>query len=311
MNDYINDFNNVNTNYVTETIFIDNEYLLMQYLDVYLVISYISKRFHKKPTITFSTGEINKVLFDTFEMSSKRKRYIRDAIEYLITERIIDVVESCGDYFEIVNNFIITKVNKFTMITLLELKTVTKLAVGRSNKLINYFIFVLSTINQNTKVSFYSIDKLADVIGINASSVKDYNRILEDANLLFIYRFSETKIIQGVASKMNNLYGRPSDKIAIETYAKNRVCKLDEIDANLKLDSNAKRSISKQYNDYVNGTYTGDVSSLYDKCKLYNKAKPDKEKDLSVFDGAFDIDIDDEPTYKYINNDERFGNPFN
>ena len=88
-----------------------------------------------------------------------------------------------------------------------------------------------------------------------------------------------------------------------------RGIEVDRIEASNKLNTNESKSISKQYNDYVNGTYTGDVSSLYDKCKLYNQAKPDKEKDLSVFDGAFDID--NEPTYKYINNDERFGNPFN
>ena len=123
--------------------------------------------------------------------------------------------------------------------------------------------------------------------------------------MIYIKRFNKTKVVNGKTQRLNNIYGRFEDKYAIDKYAKDRISNLERIEANNKLNANESKSISKQYNDFVNGTYTGDVSSLYDKCKLYNKAKPDKEKDLSVFD------IDNEPTYKYINNDERFGNPFN
>ena len=155
------------------------------------------------------------------------------------------------------------------------------------------------------------MEDLAEDVNISTSTVKDYNKILEEAELIYIRRFNKTKVVNGKAKRLNNIYGRFTDKYAIDKYAKDRISNLDRIEASNKLNANESKSISKQYNDFVNGTYTGDVSSLYDKCKLYNKAKPDKEKDLSVFDGAFNIDIDNEPTYKYINNDERFGNPFN
>lgn len=293
-------------------IFMDKKYLDCKHLDILLTIIYLSKKYWDDDTLYLNVPTINKILYNSFEMTKKRELYIKNAIEYFEEEQIIKVIEAKKENYEIMNNFKVnTKDTTFIITSLDELKKLAELKIGKKDTIVNYYLKLLSTINNKTKVGYWTIQDLAEDVNINISTVKDYNKVLEEAELIYIKHFNKTKTVNGKAQRLNNIYGRFADKDAIEEYAKDRLLNLDRIEASNKLNANESKSISKQYNDFVNGTYTGDVSSLYDKCKLYNKAKPDKEKDLSVFDGAFNIDIDDEPTYKYINNDERFGNPFN
>ena len=265
------------------------------------------------PTVSLSSRAILKtsqLQWEEDNQNKKRELYIKNAIEYFEEEQIIKVIEAKKENYEIMNNFKVnTKDTTFIITSLDELKTLAEIKVGKKDTIVNYYLKLLSTINNKTKVGYWTIEDLAEDISISTRTIIDYNEILENAKLIYIKRFNKTKVVNGKTQRLNNIYGRFADKYTIEEYAKNRISNLDRIEASNKLNANESKSISKQYNDFVNGTYTGDVSSLYDKCKLYNKAKPDKEKDLSVFDGAFNID--NEPTYKYINNDERFGNPFN
>lgn len=289
-------------------ILINKKYLDCKYLDILLAIAHLSKRFWDEDTLYFDIPTINKVLYDSFEMTKKRKADIKKAIEYFEEEQIIKLIKVENEHYVIENNFKVnTKDTTFIITSLDELKKLADIKIGKKDTIVNYYLKLLSTINNKTKVGYWTIQDLAEDVNISTSTVKDYNKILEDVELIYIKRFNKTTSINGKVQRLNNIYGRFTDKYAIDKYAKDRISNLDRIEASNKLNANESKSISKQYNDFVNGTYTGDVSSLYDKCKLYNKAKPDKEKDLSVFD----IDIDNEPTYKYINNDERFGNPFN
>ena len=293
---------------IFKDILITNKYLNTKHLDVLLAISYLSKGTLNENTFCFNISVINKVLYNTFEMTAKKKRDLKETIKYFIEENIIEVIDTDSENYEIKNTFLVnSKEGNFTIITLDELRKISEIKVGKKDTLVNYYLKLLSTINNKTKVGYWTIEDLGEDVNISTRTVKDYNKILEDAELIYIKRFNKTKVVNGKTQRLNNIYGRFADKYAIDKYAKDRISNLDRIEASNKLNANESKSISKQYNDFVNGTYTGDVSSLYDKCKLYNKAKPDKEKDLSVFD----IDIDNEPTYKYINNDERFGNPFN
>ena len=293
-------------------IFMDKKYLDCKYLDILLTIIYLSKKYWDDDSLYLNVPTINKILYNSFEMTKKRELYIKNAIEYFEEEQIIKVIEAKKENYEIMNNFKVnTKDTTFIITSLDELKTLAEIKVGKKDTIVNYYLKLLSTINNKTKVGYWTIEDLAEDVNISTRTVIYYNEILEEAELIYIKRFNNTKSVNGRVQRLNNIYGRFADKYAVEEYAKDRLLNLDRIEASNKLNANESKSISKQYNDFVNGTYTGDVSSLYDKCKLYNKAKPDKEKDLSVFDGAFNIDINDEPTYKYINNDERFGNPFN
>lgn len=291
---------------IFKDILITNKYLNTKHLDILLAISYLSKGTLNENTFCFNISVINKVLYNTFEMTTKKKRDLKETIKYFIEENIIEVIDTDSENYEIKNTFLVnSKEGNFTIITLDELRKIAEIKVGKKDTLVNYYLKLLSTINNKTKVGYWTIENLAEDVNISTRTVKDYNKTLEDAELIYIKRFNKTKVVNGKTQRLNNIYGRFEDKYAIDKYAKDRISNLERIEANNKLNANESKSISKQYNDFVNGTYTGDVSSLYDKCKLYNKAKPDKEKDLSVFD------IDNEPTYKYINNDERFGNPFN
>lgn len=293
-------------------ILINKKYLDCKYLDILLAIAHLAKRFWDDDILYFDIPIINNVLYDSFEMTKKRKADIKKAIEYFEEEQIIKLIKVENEHYVIENNFKVnTKDTTFIITSLDELKKLAEIKIGKQDTIVNYYFKLLSTINNKTKVGYWTIQDLAEDVNISTRTVKDYNDILENAKLIYIKRFNKTKVVNGKTQRLNNIYGRFADKYAIDKYAKDRISNLDRIEAGNKLNANESKSISKQYNDFVNGTYTGDVSSLYDKCKLYNKAKPDKEKDLSVFDGAFNIDIDDEPTYKYINNDERFGNPFN
>ena len=63
-------------------ILINKKYLDCRCLDILLALSHLAKRFWDEDTLYFDIPTINKILYDSFEMTKKRKADIKKAIEY-------------------------------------------------------------------------------------------------------------------------------------------------------------------------------------------------------------------------------------
>ena len=66
-----------------------------------------------------------------------------------------------------------------------------------------------------------TIEYLSDLSGISIRSIKEYNRVLEKNQLIYIFRQDDFLLSpdEKNISRMTNVYGRPADKLYIDSYA--------------------------------------------------------------------------------------------
>ena len=279
---------------IKQDIYLRNEYLKLQHLDVLLAIIYLSKRFIDEPTMKFSLALIEDTLCDSFEIDDKRKKALRKAIEYLTDNGAITIVRNTKDHYCLVNNFRVDpKTERFTIIRHSELQQLYKCKTGKSDKIINYFVKLIQTINSTSKVGWTAIETLANTLDVSTKSICQWNTILEQHNLIYIYRYDVCKVVGNHSQNLTNVYGRPCDKALIDAYAQSKLAEIDRVNLSKKLSADARRKISKQYNDYVKGCFKGNVQELIESCNRYNatlKENDPKRKNMSVFDGLVSND---------------------
>ena len=276
-------------------IYIKSKYINIPNLDVYLSIVYMAKRYLNEAIVCFTLPQIEYTLTGTYKMTQKRKKVIKDAVDYLIDNDIIEVLDNYNDHYTVANNFRVNDGTNepFVIISYDELKAVYALTSGRTSKIINYFVKLIQTINSHSKVGWTAIETLADTLEVSTKTICQWNTILEQHDLIYIHRYDVCKVVGNHSQNLSNIYGRPCDKAVIDAYAQSKLAELDRVNLSKKLSADARRKISKQYNDFIKGCYKGNVQELYDSCVTYNnalKADDTKRKDLSVFDGLVSND---------------------
>ena len=233
---------------------------------------------------------------------------IKDAFNSLVQKKYISIIETLSTT-EFVVDMIGLYINMeksntyYTTISDTELHSIMNIG-GRSDKfkLLRYFLICLKTIcksqdvykdNYNTRINFVgfmSQEYLSQHTGIDISQIIEYNRILEENHLLYIYRHKEMKrnTITGQFKSFTNHYGRYEDMEDIITFAKNYE-KVHGIEEQLVQSgkSNRKRSISAKYNNlckdfdrYIN-QYSND-----ELIEIYKQIRHDNEQIQSDLIGA-------------------------
>lgn len=191
------------------------------------------------------------------------------------TEFVLDLSKLYFEYSKGSNEY-------YTVIRLDEVHSIMNIANKMDKfKLLRYFITCLRTIcrtqgiyvDQSTKqnfVGFMTQEYLCEQIGIcyksNFKLIQQYNDILEENKLLYIYRHTEMKRDKktGQIKSFANHYGRYEDKDDIEIFALNyeKTCGVqEEIVQSDK--SNQRRKLSSQYNNlcYDFDRYVGAYSN--------------------------------------------------
>ena len=276
-------------------IYIKSKYINIPNLDVYLSIVYMAKRYLNEDIVCFTLPQIEYTLTGSYEMNKRRKKTIKDSIDYLVDNGIIQVLDSYNDHYTVTNNFRVNDGTKepFVIISYNELKAVYALTSGRTSKIVSYYVKLIQTINSTSKVGWHSIETLADTLEVSTKTICEWNTILEKHNLIYIYRHDVCKVVGNHSQNLTNVYGRPCDKALIDGYAQSKLAELDRTNLSKKLSADARRKISKQYNDFIKGRFKGDVRELIESCNKYNatlKENDTKRKDLSVFDGLVSND---------------------
>lgn len=242
---------------------------------------------------------------------------IATGYEELIKQHIITQVDEKGKYFVIDCSklYLNTENNHFTIITYEEIVKIFNIPSVNNFVLLKYFIFLMGTIsssiyvwldafeNKNRVVGTMTISTLSKLSGISERSIKDYNKILEDNGLIYVYRPNDLLINEnsGKIKRMVNIYGRPEDKVYIDKFGSDRK-KYEKSYKYVKNNiesANTKRRLAQMYIQIKRGNdqkysqkdvqdvfrYVVEENTKYE--KLYNTKNDerylDKVRDTDVF----------------------------
>ena len=197
-----------------------------------------------------------------------QRRFIENistGYQELIDQHIIKEIDVKGKYsvIDCSKLYLNTENNYFTIITYEEIVKIFQIKSVNNFVLLKYFIFLMSTISssidvwldafqhKNRVVGTMTISTLSKLSGISERSIKDYNKILEDNGLIYIYRPNDILIHEdsGQIKRMVNVYGRPEDKAYINKFGLNRK-KYEKsykyVENNIK-SANTKRRLAQMY----------------------------------------------------------------
>lgn len=260
------------------------------------------------------------VFYLTGEVSQQRNRmtdYIKCGIRELIDNGIITKLDEFSKHYvlDCHNLWIDSSQGNFTKIYFNEIQQIFSIKNINQFSLLRYFITLIGTLSgkitvylengeyKNCVVGNFTIDYLAQLSGISNRSVIEYNKILEEHNLIYIYRqkdfiFEEDNSIR----QLTNVYGRYDDSEYIDMFAKNQKQYKDSYKyrKNNHEVANNKRKLAQMYQQLLKGKgekYTEqEISDIYnyviDENKKYERMYEkngyedylDKIRDIDVFD---------------------------
>ena len=205
-----------------------------------------------------------------------------------------------------------TSKGNFTIVYFNEIKRIFEIDGVNNFILLKYFVRLVGTISssievvlssgisKNRVVGNYTIEYLSKISKISVRSVIDYNKILENNKLIYIYRYDDFLLINGELRQLSNVYGRFSDCEYIDVYG----LRLSQIEnghkkSSIDIDADKKRRLAQIYTQiykYHKTNYTREqilevynyvlkenerYQKLYDDSKFDNYL--DKIRDVEVF----------------------------
>lgn len=170
---------------------------------------------------------------------SKRKlitSYIKSGINELISRHVVEKIDEDKKHFVLdCSNLIIdTTKERFTVLYFSEVQKIFNVKNTNNFLLLKYFIFLVGTISSKTTVYLmngeyrnrvvgnFTIDYLSDLSGISERTIIEYNKILEEIGLIYIYRHHDFVIDkENNIKSLVNVYGRACDSEYIKTFGEN------------------------------------------------------------------------------------------
>lgn len=205
-----------------------------------------------------------------------------------------------------------TSKGNFTIVYFDEIKRIFEIDGVNNFILLEYFVSLVGTISSSIEVVLpsgisksrvvgnYTIQYLAKISKISVRSVIDYNKILENNKLIYIYRHDDFLLFNGELRQLSNVYGRFSDHEYIDVYGL-RLSQTENVHkkSGIDIDANKKRRLAQIYTQiykYHKTNYTREqilevynyvlkenerYQKLYDDSKFNNYL--DKIRDIEVF----------------------------
>lgn len=256
----------------------------------------------------------------TGEVSQQRNRitdYIKCGINELEEKGIIIKQNEFSKHYilDCHNLWIDTDSGSFTKIFFYEIQKIFQIKNINNFILLRYFVFIIGTLNWNITVYLtngeykngvvgnFTIDYIADRVGISTRSVIEYNKILEKEKLLYVYRQKDFVIDEENNIKtLSNIYGRYCDAEYIEAFANNQkeYKQSYRYKKNNQEASNNKRRLAQMYQQLLKERgekYTeNEIKEIYDYVieenqkyeRMYAKNKCEdyleKIRDTDIFD---------------------------
>lgn len=255
----------------------------------------------------------------TGQLSNRRRMsdYIKCGINELVENHIIEKKNMVQKHFILDCTNLCTNESQehFAIITFEEVKKIFSVENTNNFLLLKYFCSLIWTISskitvylengeyKNRVVGNFTIDYLSELSGIGVRTIIEYNKILEEIGLIYIYRQEDFVLDkENNIKRLNNIYGRASDIEYITTFAKNQQKHYGSyryLENNNKK-ANNKRRLAQMYQQLLKGggkDYTEkDITEIYNYVieqnqkyeRMYEKNKCedylDKIRDTDIFD---------------------------
>ena len=175
----------------------------------------------------------------TGQLSNRRRMndYIKCGINELVENHIIEKNDIVQKHFILDCTNLCTNESQehFVIITFEEVKKIFNVENTNNFLLLKYFCSLIWTISskitvylengeyKNRVVGNFTIDYLSELSGIGVRTIIEYNKILEEIGLIYIYRQEDFVLDkENNIKRLNNIYGRASDIEYITTFAKNQ-----------------------------------------------------------------------------------------
>ena len=255
----------------------------------------------------------------TGQLSNRRRMsdYIKCGINELVENHIIEKNDIVQKHFILDCTNLCTNESQehFVIITFEEVKKIFNVENTNNFLLLKYFCSLIWTISskitvylengeyKNRVVGNFTIDYLSELSGIGVRTIIEYNKILEEIGLIYVYRQEDFVLDkENNIKRLNNIYGRASDIEYITTVAKNQQKHYDSyryLENNNKK-ANTKRRLAQMYQQLLRGggkDYTEkDITDIYNYVieqnqkyeRMYEKNKCedylDNIRDTDIFD---------------------------
>lgn len=266
------------------------------------------------------------IFYLTGDISQQRNRitdYIKCGIRELVANNVIEKIEEFSKHYilDCKNLWIDSSHGNFTKVYFEEIQTIFATKNINRFSLLRYFIFLIGTLSgkitvylengeyKNCVVGNFTIEYLAHLSRLSERTVIEYNNILEDKHLIYIYRqkdflFEEDDSIR----QLPNVYGRYCDSEYVNNFAKNQKQHKDSYyyRKNNHEKANTKRKLAQMYLQLKKGKggkYTErEILDIYhyvlEENKKYERMY-EKNKFEDYLDKVRDVDIFQK--YKFIN----------
>ena len=222
----------------------------------------------------------------TGQLSNRRRMsdYIKCGINELVENHIIEKNDIVQKHFILDCTNLCTNESQehFAIITFEEVKKIFNVENTNNFLLLKYFCSLIWTISskitvylengeyKNRVVGNFTIDYLSEISGIGVRTIIEYNKILEEIGLIYIYRQEDFVLDkENNIKRLNNIYGRASDIEYITTFAKNQQKHYESyryLENNNKK-ANNKRRLAQMYQQLLKGggkDYTEkDITNIY------------------------------------------------
>ena len=290
-------------------IYLSKKYIESNWSDeavaVYIALRKILRKDDYKCYISFNM--IYYVLCGKFK-NQKPNRYFMDKIKIGLSELInigvvsyVDVVSVSEFVLDLSRLELDTKnaaktEDYFVIVQDTEIHTIMNSNYKQKFKLCRYFVFLVGTFNSKSQLNFTSLEYLVSRIKISEQTIIEYNRILEEKKLIYIYRANMCirNSSTGEISKITNTYGRYTDKDKViqagESHANTYGYDPNEKKTRLR-SGKENRSASAKYYAFCKGKEYdyNTLKSIYLTLEQFNKDLSEKfksdeyKKDLTVF----------------------------
>ena len=291
-------------------IFLNNNIISDLELNDYEIATYVALRSIYSSARDTQFVSYNMITYELFngKCTNTASTYIKTAFQSLVDKELVTVVGQLSTtefvldlrklYFETSDEY-------YTVIRLDEVHSIMNINNKMDKfKLLRYFITCLRTIcrtqgiyvDQSAKqnfVGFMTQEYLCNQIGVSYKSnfklIQQYNDVLEENKLLYVYRHTEMKRDKatGQIKSFANHYGRYEDKDDIDIFAVNyeKYCGVnDEIVQSDK--SNQRRRLSQMYNnlcyDFDRYLWEYDDKTLIEIYKYIHFKNEEIEKELET-----------------------------
>ena len=212
------------------------------------------------------------------------KDKIKRGLINLSENDVVEIISETEDFkandgiiIKLNNLRIDTKKEKFILMNMKEIVTILRIKDGKLDidKLLRYAIILIGTINNNSKVGFTTTEDLAKKSCISDWIIKTkYNKLLEENCIIYTHRCDKSvKCFDGTIRKVNNTYGRYSDKELVIREAQGFYREI----VGKNITGNDARGIKQKYNNLtkkIDNGYTPteeEIQEMNYKISLYNE----------------------------------------